>query len=80
MTGQLTAFSDPNFSTLPLFAVDLTGSGTATLGVLPFGTNGTPGDLDFTFSAQEAAAPEPASLLLVTLGLGGVALRKRARH
>ena len=79
MTGQLTAFSDPSFSTRPLFSVDLVGSGTATLGVLPFSTNGIPGDLDFTFSAQEAAAPEPASILLMMLGLGGVALRRRAR-
>ena len=79
MTGQLTAFSDPSFST-PLFSADLSGSGTASLGILPYGANGIPGDLDFTFSTPDAATPEPASLLMMGIGLGGVALRNRVRR
>jgi hypothetical protein len=77
-TGRLEGFAD--FArTMPLFSVDLTGSGTATVSgrsissTLLLGQN-----LSFTFTSDTPApTPEPVSALLLATGVAGVMIWRR---
>jgi hypothetical protein len=82
MTGQINGFANPDL-TGPLFSTAVVGNGTTS--VTYHTVNDTyhlvhAGGQSFTFSAQPAATPEPASMLLVTTGLAGVLARVRRRR
>jgi hypothetical protein len=81
-TGQLSGFADAARS-IPLFTVDLIGSGTATAGgrTLPDATF-LGESLSFTFAPETQSpspTPEPASALLFATGMAGLAVSRRLR-
>jgi hypothetical protein len=83
MTGQINGFANSNL-TGPLFSASVAGGGTTAVTYRTFDndTYALPhvGGQSFTFTAQPAATPEPASVLLVVTGLAGVLARHVRRR
>jgi hypothetical protein len=89
MVGRLSGFATPDFSGAPRFAIDLTGSGTATLGpmraiAIEEGTGwiSTSGGLTFRFgeSTPPSPTPEPGTLVLLASGVAIAAARRFRRQ
>jgi hypothetical protein len=80
--GTLTAFSDDSRSTA-LFTTALTGSGTAWIRFYDFDPAIVDGNevatVRYTFEADAAPVPEPATLLLVGGGIAGALGARRRR-
>jgi hypothetical protein len=81
--GTLTAFTDES-RTRALFSTALTGSGTAWIRFYDFDPALVDGNevatVRYTFEADSAPVPEPATLLLVSTGLASVAMARRRRR
>jgi hypothetical protein len=76
-TGNVAGFADQSRTGVPLFALSLTGRGTANVELFNFTRSGIfLESLGFEF-APAAATPEPSMFLLLSLGAGLVALRRR---
>jgi hypothetical protein len=83
MTGQINGFANRDL-TGPLFSVAVAGGGTTsvTYRTFPDDSYSLPhvGGQGFTFTAQPAATPEPASLFLMATGVAGVIVRHVRRR
>ncbi len=81
-TGQISGFADAARS-MPLFTVDLTGSGLATVSGRTLPDSTLLGEsLSFAFEpspASPSATPEPASALLLATGMAAIGLFRRNR-
>ena len=82
MTGQINGFANSDL-TGPLFSVAVAGGGTTAVTYRTFAndTYSLPhsGGQSFTFTAQPAETPEPATLLLMATGVTGIIVRRLRR-